>query len=550
MPSCTMESSYQSQTARAGGGDGVKASASFPSLDSSSAASSSTLMTQTQATFSIIKGVAGAGIFALPFAFSQAGLLGGVLGVTLLAFLSASSIKLLVRVKRRVFGSHAVTYLDVAERVLGEEAGRLVTVAVVACSLGVSTAYLDFIRCMGMSLLPAVAAVAPSIVFLLPVLPIIIALCLLRSYRLLSFTAAIGDASIALGALCVVVYGIAELSASAAASSPSSPSPYWPHPVSDLLVKPATFPLFLSTAAFLFAVHFFILPIESNMAEPRLFSAAVDRSFLITAAANTAFGVLGLLCFSSPASIVLDNVRGGAVVSVVKLLLCVDLLFSYAVVFFPAREIVENALLGRDSPPSSPPLLHAAGVADSDSGDSIVPASVMCLHTAPLPCAHHVRVTPFSSPVASSSSSSLSVPRSVRLLPRLSLDGQRNGIRIVLVLFTAFLALCLPMFSIVVSLVGGLSMTALGFVFPPLMAIRLARWKREAQQEEARFLLDDGEERQQRLQAETEDEGSAAQLLYWGALIVFGVVVMLLTVVTSAMSVLQALQSDAPISSC
>ena len=285
-------------------------------------------MTQTQATFSIVKGVAGAGIFALPFAFLQAGLVGGVLGVTLLAFLSASSIKLLVRVKRRVFGSHAVTYLDVAERVLGEEAGKLVTVAVVACSLGVSTAYLDFIRCMGRSLLPSVAAVVTVHgVFLLPVLPIVIALCLLqlvppallhcshrrrqhragrslrrrvrRSRALRIHHCRLSPHPLSTGR-CHGVRPAGEACHLPVSSSPRPPS-------SSL-------------------IHFFILPVESNMARARACSppqwTALSSSPL---PANTAFGVLGLLCFPSPASIVLDNVRGGAVVSVVKLLLCVDL---------------------------------------------------------------------------------------------------------------------------------------------------------------------------------------------------------------------------------
>ena len=539
--------------------------------DSPSQPGSSQLLSSTQATISIVKGIAGAGIFALPYAFAQSGLLAGVAATLLLALLSSYSITLLVAVKRAVFGGAAVTYLDVSQRILGDEAARLASVAVVACSLGVATAYLDFIRCMCKSLLPAIAESYGSGVFLLPVLPIVIALCLLRSYRLLSLTALIGDVSILLGALCVVSYGLSSVRSSAADSSPASTADSFS--TSDYLLKPSTFPLFLSTAAFLFCVHFFILPIQANMQHPAHFSRSVRHSFLLTSLFNVAFGTIGLLCFRSPSSVVLDNIEGGVWVWSVKLLLCVDMVFSYAVVFFPGRELIEHALLGKDSPPSSPDGSRGAVLSETsmlrqdseqseEDGDSVIPVSALTLHSTPFPSSQHVVVASAASSASSSpaspsarrpllrpSFSSPSFPSSYSfsLFASLSPDTHRNLIRTALVLFTALLALCVPMFSVVIALVGGLSMTSLGFVFPPLMALRLTRGgsgKRVPSGSGRGSGGSDGETDEDGLEV-----GWRGTVIYVG-LIAFGVVIMLLTVVTSVRNIVTALQSEGPLESC
>ena len=544
-----------------------------PQLGDSNSLTQSQLMSSTQATISIIKGIAGAGIFALPYAFAQSGLLAGIVTTLLLALLSSHSINLLVAVKRHAFGTAAVTYLDVAQRILGDEAARLASVAVVACSLGVSTAYLDFIRCMAKSLFPLVAAEYGSGVFLVPVLPIIIALCLLRSYRLLSLTALIGDVSIFLGALCVISYGLSSVSGAAAVpSSSSTPDAF---SAADYLLKPSTFPLFLSTAAFLFCVHFFILPIEANMQHPAHFPRSVRHSFLVTALFNAAFGSIGLLCFRQPSSVVLDNIVGGLWVWSVKLLLCLDMLFSYAVVFFPGRELIEHALLGKDSPPSSPDGSRGAVLSQSsllrqdsdellqdvEDGDSVVPVSAVTLHTTPFPSSHHVRVASTTSSTTSSpaSPSSRRLPRlvpsfsspsfpstvSFSYLASLSPDTHRNLIRTALVLFTAVLALCVPMFSVVISLVGGLSMTSLGFVFPPVMALRLVR-----HHESGKLVRGSGGGGGGEVGGDDGLEYGWKGVVWYGGLIAFGVLIMLLTVVTSTRNIVAALQSDAPLESC
>ena len=496
------------------------------------------LLTTGQATVSLVKGIAGAGIFAIPWALLQSGLLAGVLGIACLALLSSTSIKLLASIKRAMFGSASVTYLHVGERVLGEDAGRLIAASICACSFGVCTVYLTFIRCMGSSLFPQLSAAWPSAVFLLPALPVIVGLCLLRSYRMLALTALIGDFSIFLGALCVVLSGVSSLSA-----APLSASLLWPHPSSDLLLKPHTFPLFLSTAAFLFCVHFFILPIEANMQNPsRDFPRAVDRSFLVTAVFNALFGVVGLVCFANPNAIVLDNVRGGAWVTAVKVLLCLDMVFSYAVVFFPGREIIENALLGTDSPPSSPPLDRYSAVASEDDPDHAMPPAVAVSGVRSLLSPQYV--------AAAIEDIAPSSPSWASPMAALSLEGRRNVIRVSLVMFTVLVALCVPLFSVVVGLVGGLSMTALGFVFPPLMALRLRKVERQARMggEHAVLVPSAG----WRGDGARKDGWLAdwLELSYYAGLIGFGVLIMLLTVVTSGFNIVHALQSDAPMHSC
>ena len=84
------------------------------------------------------------------------------------------------------------------------------------------------------------------------------------------------------------------------------------------------------------------------MARPEEFEPMVNATFLASAAVSAAFGVAGYLFFGAAThQIVILNVSGSAFVSSVKLLLCVDLLFTYPVVMRPSIEIVERSLVAR-----------------------------------------------------------------------------------------------------------------------------------------------------------------------------------------------------------
>ena len=81
------------------------------------------------------------------------------------------------------------------------------------------------------------------------------------------------------------------------------------------------------------------------MEHPGEFEGMINRSFLFCGASSGIFGILGLCFFHEDTlQIVILNIKSSAFVSAVKLLLCVDLLFTYPIVLRPSVEIVESSL--------------------------------------------------------------------------------------------------------------------------------------------------------------------------------------------------------------
>ncbi|KAL3926728.1 MAG: hypothetical protein SGARI_005512 [Bacillariaceae sp.] len=97
---------------------------------------------------------------------------------------------------------------------------------------------------------------------------------------------------------------------------------------------------------YLFLVHFLIIPIESSMEHPQHFSKVATSTFAVCAVLSGVFGIIGYLMFGAETEqIVLLNVREGSFfVTAVKILLCIDLIFTYPVVMRPSIGILEETL--------------------------------------------------------------------------------------------------------------------------------------------------------------------------------------------------------------
>ena len=81
------------------------------------------------------------------------------------------------------------------------------------------------------------------------------------------------------------------------------------------------------------------------MKHPENFDRVVSLTFLGCAVISALFGVAGYFFFGNATEqIVILNIKGSFFVSSVKLLLCIDLLFTYPVVMRPSIEILEQSL--------------------------------------------------------------------------------------------------------------------------------------------------------------------------------------------------------------
>ncbi len=298
-------------------------------------------ITEWEAGLSLAKAIMGAGSFALPWAFLQMGYLAGPIFLGILMFLSVYSLQLLITCAR-ASGQHC--YVDVSRNIFGRAGARMAYVASVSASLGVCGSYLVFIAANLQSLLPLNATettTEPAIsqtCLIIMVLPWVVALSSVRDMKHFTFASLLGDISVVLGMVVVLVYGI------------------WHdediHTSKDLVAIGSfeTMPLAFGAIGYLFLVHFLSLPIESAMIRPEKFHSVAIITFSVCAVLSGSFGVIGYLLFGRETQqIVLLNVHGSYFVSAVKLLLCVDLLLTYPVVMRPSIVIVEQSLMPEES---------------------------------------------------------------------------------------------------------------------------------------------------------------------------------------------------------
>ena len=162
-----------------------------------------------------------------------------------------------------------------------------------------------------------------------------LALVMLRDLVFLSFTALLGDVAVTVALIAVVAYGA------------TTKHVVWTVPLVNLRQLARC----VGSVCFLFAIHIVVLPILNAMAAPERYARVTRRAFSFITALNACFGAVAYLLFAGDvANPVTDNLDGSSrmakvTLGAVKLLLCVDLLFTVPFVFAAGREIVERAVL-------------------------------------------------------------------------------------------------------------------------------------------------------------------------------------------------------------
>ena len=183
-----------------------------------------------------------------------------------------------------------------------------------------------------------------------------------------------------------------------------------PQPV-PLAAPAADFPTWFGSVAFLFFVHFALPAVESSMAQPGAMLGAAAAAFSLSAAVAVAFGLLGALALGVSAnSVVITELGTGALPTAVKLAVCLDLLLTFPVICRSAFLVLESL------------LERCTGLAGKGPEG------------------------------------------------RLSLL-QQCGVRTLFVVLAAVTASLVESFGAMLALVGGVSLTTMTLVLPPLMAL-------------------------------------------------------------------------------
>jgi amino acid permease len=302
------------------------------------------------ATTNIAKCICGAGSFALPHVFLEEGIIGGTLALTACGFLATNTMQSLARSKQSV---GATSYVELAQEVLGPAAANTVFFLTLSASLGVCSSYIIFIgqtleslssdvqsTNMVRTLFPDVSTVTWEVATVSLLFP----LTLLRSYKIFAFTSALGVLAVLGGLLVTLASGIVHEPGGGllVAVKAVGEQRMWPESLA------AGFGESFGTLAFLFCVNFLTFPIMNSMERPKQdYDGAVANAVVGAALANVVFAALCVGFYGeNTADLVLSNLGNGPFLSALKLLLCVDLLFTFPIVFSSGRQIMELALIG------------------------------------------------------------------------------------------------------------------------------------------------------------------------------------------------------------
>ena len=299
----------------------------------------------------LAKCINGAGSFALPYVFLNEGIIGGTLALLTCGTLATYTMQLLLDMK---LATNSSSYVELARKTLGNQAANLVFALTISASLGVCSTYvvfmgqtLDSLSCDATSTnlirqyFPDVATVTWEIIGSALVFP----LTLLRSYGIFAFTSALGVVAVLGGILVTLSSGIFVQPGGGIlyAFQQVANQPMFP----DSLA--AAFGSSFGTVAYLFCVNFLTFPIMNSMKVPEEYKEAVPYAVSATAIFNTIFAALCVGFYGNDtADLVLANLENGSFLSALKILLCVDLLFTFPIVFSSGRQILENTIIGTE----------------------------------------------------------------------------------------------------------------------------------------------------------------------------------------------------------
>lgn len=288
----------------------------------------------------MVKCAVGAGSFGVPSAFKGEGLWGGVVGTIILGMLSAHTIVLLANAEKhlvRTRGSlRRYTYPEVARLMFPKVAiggvnlvEVLVYFGMCLSSIGVCSVYAVFI----IQTFPAVFHQVKQWYVEAAIGPMMLGLALVRSYKYLAITSILGDVAVTCGIVASVAYGLEQH------------TPTFHLPAFHL----SGIPQASSTLAFLFLIHAIVLPMAQSMdgdlASPHKFERIAWWGHGFITFLNLLFGLLCYMAFKEQTEgNVIDNLGHGIVLQIVKVLLCVDLLFTVPMVLAFGREIIEKSL--------------------------------------------------------------------------------------------------------------------------------------------------------------------------------------------------------------
>ncbi|KAL6071658.1 Amino acid transporter transmembrane domain [Balamuthia mandrillaris] len=384
----------------------------------------------------VLKSFIGSNFLGMPYAFSQAGLYGGMIGIVIIALVTDHCCNLLVQCKNMLPDSeHVRTYGQVGVRVFGKPGRVLVDFFLAFTQLGFCVGYLIFMGQNLNSLLPA--CVPYSMCVLIPVI-LALPLSFVKNVKKLGWTSLVADVTLICG--MAMLYSFFDLE-----RRHQHKGFNW-----------EGFPLFFGLVTSSYEGIGLVLPVEATMkARPGRYARILHSVLVFVTLLLSCFGVLGYLTFAAETNsvITLNLPESDPVAKATKICLLIAILFTYPMQLFPVSEIFDDILFGRrDAMPARVVVINQQDAASIENG-----------------------AIAYNKEEAKKNSDDEADQPPPQPEPSY-FDWRRNLVRIVLVLFTGLIAVLVPFFGLISGLVGALGSSLLAFLLPILFHLRLC-WR-------------------------------------------------------------------------
>mmetsp|Transcript_11747 Transcript_11747/g.35810 ORF Transcript_11747/g.35810 Transcript_11747/m.35810 type:complete len:473 (+) Transcript_11747:357-1775(+) len=279
----------------------------------------------------LLKAFIGLNFMYISFAFSQAGLVRGILGLLFIAYITYISCVMLIQVKdtipENIRAAHKhLTYGDIVRLTVGPQAEVVINAALVLTQFGYCTGYLIFLSHTIHDLLHSSLPIWAFVLFPLPVL---IVIAQLRSVRSLGPFSTLANISLLIGFVSVAAY--------------ISKNFQW-QPTSPSILA---FPLFFGQVTAALEGIGLVIPVEQSMKDPKKFPLVMGLALTSLVVVLMTIGVLGFVTFGEHTqSIILLNMQGKGFISAVKGVLCLGILFTYPLQLVPVIQSFEGWVTG------------------------------------------------------------------------------------------------------------------------------------------------------------------------------------------------------------
>merc|ERR1712123_84009 len=293
----------------------------------------------------LLKGNIGIGVLTMPIAISNAGLVGGVLGMVFVAVVTIHCMHTLVIAAQKLMAQRGVEFLDYADTAEAAflEAGggwaskshhmrRLINIFLCMSQIGSNAVYILFVA---QNIMPIAETYFDlgwnyRLYIALLLIPVIM-ICSIKNLKYLSPCSILANILEFVG-LGIIFYYIF------ATPLPSSDSVPW-------FTSPVKFPILFGTAIFAFEGISVVLPIENQMSKPKDmlgWNGVLNTSMITIAALYIGMGFFGYLKYGelTAASITLNLPEGDILAQLALCMFSIAIFFSYALQFYVVMDII------------------------------------------------------------------------------------------------------------------------------------------------------------------------------------------------------------------